>query len=196
MRTRLQWILLLLLTSGVVAAPSFTLLKGDKDGFNRNFREGGSFDWKQINPQAGDEAGTDTWLLGPRSWRFSLDGLGGVPQTAQLGIFHGGDGLGGPSEVLVNGIRVGYLTDADNHDDRPGNTAWYDLLDLTSVTDQLTGSILLTVNTAPNDGWAVDYIELTTSGELTASVVPAPGTLLLGTCGILLTGWLRRRKSL
>jgi hypothetical protein len=191
-------ILLLGLIGWAAGAPTWTCLIGDEDGFNGGICPGDTFDWMTIRPQAGEENGTDTWLIGPQTWRFTFS----VPpeitlNSAQLEILHGGDGLKGAAEVFVNGENAGRLTNTNGLIKGASNVACLDTLDLSPFLDGLSDSLLLTIRTDLDDGWAVDYLKLTLGGNgFNGSVVPAPGALTLGSAGLLLAGWLRRRKSL
>lgn len=197
MNGKLQLVLLFLTAAWAAACPTATLYYGDRDGLNGNLYACNLFDPEGLAPQPGEAAGTDTWLKGSYTWELSLQEIGpAVLKRVYLYTMHGGDGLNGPSRVLVNGLPLGCLTDTDEAFDKYGNRAYKDAFDLSPYVDPRADSILLTIQTDPLDEWAVDYLKLKVSYEKITSVVPAPGALLLGASGILLTTWLRRMKGL
>ena len=160
-------------------------LHGDKDGFGIGVMDGEGFDWNDITGVS-DSDGTDEWLFGTRFWSHTYDvsSLDGPIIEASIEIFHGGDGSYVPSEVFVNDVSVGFLTDADD----AGNYAALDTFDLApDIIAKLTGNDTIEVQTVSIDGWVLDY------SELRVSSIPDPATvLLLGIGGL---GLLHRRKN-
>lgn len=178
-------IVAILVLSSLAQGSTVVDLIGDKDGFGLGVLDGQGFDWTTVG--LGDGDGTDVWRHGDFSWNHTYDllSLGGPVASASLAIFHGGDGFGSLSEVFVNGTSVGFLTDLD--DVGPAyNYAALDVLDLTPYVGLLAGADTINVQVASSDdGWVLDY------SELTVSSIPEPATMaLLGLGGLLL----RRRK--
>jgi PEP-CTERM motif-containing protein len=161
-------------------------LYGDKDGFGIGVLDGEEFLRSDITGVSDGDL-TDEWINGTQPWSHTYDfsSLDGPVVEASIEIFHGGDGSQGPSEVSINGVFVGFLTDVENggHD-----YAALDTFNLTSdAIETLTGNDTITVQTYFLDGWVLDYFELTVTS------IPDPATvLLLGLGGL---GLLRRRKS-
>jgi len=175
---------MVLAVSGIAQAATVVVdLHGDKDGFGIGVLDGEGFDYEAVGPSDGD--GTDEWFWGDQSWihTYDISPLDGPIVNASIEIFHGGDGQFGLSEVFINDISVGFLTDAE----ASNNYAVLDTLDLIPVIALLDGSDAITVQVScSGDGWVLDY------SELTVSSIPEPSTIcLLGLGGLML----RRRKS-
>lgn len=189
MRKVLLFTLSFLLIGMVSAAPTLTSIIGDKDGFGLGVTDGQAFSYDLVG--SGDGDGTDVWMWGDKSWVHTLDlsQLDGSITSASLEVFHGGDGLYSASEVFINDVFVGYLSDAEN----PGNIALLDIIDLTPYISLIGNSNILTIEVSySGDGWVLDYSELTVN----SSVVPAPGASILVGIGLLTVRYLRNRKSL
>lgn len=190
MRRVLLFTLSFLLIGMVSAAPTLTSIIGDKDGFGLGVTDGQAFNYNLVG--SGDGDGTDVWMWGDKSWVHTLDlsQLDGPITSASLEIFHGGDGWYSTSEVFVNDVFVGYLTDAE---ESSTNLASLDILDLTPYISLIGTSNILTIEVSRSgDGWVLDYSELTVN----SSVVPAPGASILVGIGLLTVRYLRNRKSL
>jgi hypothetical protein len=169
------------------AAPAQTFVcsdrVGDKDGFGLGVNVDEAFDLMRVRLRQSNEI-TDVRPFRrdlPISWTHqcdpgALDSLAGI--TVHLELFTGGQGVYGPSRVLVNGQEIGMLS--DGYTDR-GSVARRDVFDLTPLKEllrQANGRIVVTILTQYSDGtyvesyqpdqyadiWVLDYSELTVRG--------------------------------
>ncbi|HNS20612.1 MAG TPA: hypothetical protein PKH24_08940 [Sedimentisphaerales bacterium] len=196
---RLVLVGICLLCGSAIAGSTVTDLIGDKDGFGIGALPGQEFNWNAVTHPDAD--GTDKWWLNTQSWTHTYDlaSLGGSITSAEVEIFHGGDGNYEPAKVYLNGTFIGLLTDSDGSGDGVpayvtyNNFANVDVFDITAYAYLLTGNDTIEVQTY-SDGWVLDYSELTVSGGSVA--IPVPGAMALVALGAGLVGSLRRRSVL
>ncbi|MEW6221086.1 MAG: hypothetical protein AB1634_16350 [Thermodesulfobacteriota bacterium] len=184
--------------AGQAQAGTITDWYGDDDGFGRGVLADDSFAWRDVIQEPDDAPGTDRfssriWTV--PSWTHDLgwDGSGTLT-GASLEIFSGGQGAYGPSEVLVNGLAIGSLTDGEIGGT---NYARLDAFDLLPYIGLFGDSLTVSVRTAGSpcgwqDNWVLDYSRLTLSFETgPAHAVPLPASLVLLSSGLLAAAALR-----
>ncbi len=182
----------LLATAGAAHAVTIVSGIGDQDGFGLGVSSGAGFDFDAIG--GGDGDGTDVWRGGNLAFTLSY----ALPQqvsVASLELFSGGWGLDMPPSLYLNGTFVGLLSDGD--DVGPlYNYAFKDTVDLTSYASLLTGHDVFEIRLAAgdDDSGALDYAQLTVTGNIATSV-PEPETYALLAMGILSLVAARRRSK-
>ncbi len=95
----------------------------------------------------------------------------------------------GPWDIAFNGITIGQIGIFSPDDWQTIKLLSYDVpVYLLTGSDTVTLTYLDTVTGI--EAFAINF------SELTVSVIPAPGAILLGSIGVSLVGWLRRRRTL
>lgn len=188
-----------------------TDIVGDKDGFDSGIVEGGTIQFDAGNLLGAGEV-TDGWTyrrLLPLSWEHDFDLTGFTSITeACLELFTGGQGLYGPSQLVVDGEKIGFLSDGEIDGT---SYARLDVFDLTPYLHLLgDGQASISVFTQfenhgyePNDivgadNWILDYSCLRIRGlsNTPRATVPEPSSALLMATGILSLAAFARKRHL
>jgi len=200
-------VLAFVMAGSAFAGPSVVDLVGDKDGFGLPGAPsvpvsgtwtgyGGAYggDYRGV----GDPLFTDIWEYqqtsgGPLSSPITYTHTYSLPAgavSATLSINESGmSDDRGPWDVSFNGTslgQIGVYPAADNDT--------FKLLSFAVPTGLLTGSDTVTLNylDTASEGFAINFSEL----SIDASVVPVPGAIILGSVGVSIAGWFRRRRIL
>ena len=175
-------------------------LVGDKDGFGMGILPDAAFpifNAGTVGPSDGD--GTDELISGgdtdfSYTHTYDLTGFGPI-SSASLEIMTIAQGFNELSNLLIDGVFVGTLTDGDIAGNPGGqNIARLDTFDLTPFIGQLDGDTTFTIDTPSGDGWAFDYSELTIIGGDATGAVPEPITATLGLMGLGVLSMATRRR--
>jgi len=200
-------VLVFVATGPAFAAMTVVDLVGDKDGFGLPGGAppvpvsgtwtgyGGTFGGDYRG--AGDPLFTDIWefeqtpegpLCSPIVYTHSYI-LPATPLSATLWINEAGMSDGrGPWDVSFNGSSVGQIGVYTF----PDEAETFKLLSFAIPVGLLTGSdtVTLTYLDTDGEGFAINF------SELSVDVIPAPGAVILGSIGVSLVSWLRRRRTL
>lgn len=193
----------------LVNAGTVVSLVGDKDCFGLNGscpdgtlwqdELGGTFWYNYQDP--GDPSFTDKWISDVAPTYQHVYALTGTPVSAQLTVkFAGVADNRGPWDVYFNQTLIGEIARINDAGEGTGSTAFQLVRTITwDVPIALLlgqDSIMLNINSPEiNDGYSIDYSELTITTADTA--VPEPGSwaaLMLGLGG-LSYAVSRRRKA-
>lgn len=175
----IRWFILGILTLGIIGVVNATTivdLYGDQDGFGIGLSNGDPIPFNALVTESDDDGFTDQWIYGTQ-WVHTYDiSVLGTLALATLTLFSGGQGWMGLSELYVDNVFVGTLTDGDGVGPLY-NYAYIDTYDLLPFASHFDGATTFTVQTVSSgDGWALDYSELTLSDD---TAVPEPATMLL-----------------